>query len=165
MNDDMTFEVRRLYGTRRVVVDTRAPNLALKKIVLNDKDVTDAAIDFSKDVEGIEVVLTSKASRVTGSVSDDKGPVTDFAVIVFASDPTKWIDRSRFVAVARPTQEGRFTVSGLPPEDYLAVALPSITGTEFMDPDFLQQLRAQATSFTLMEGDAKTLELKLKKRP
>jgi 5-hydroxyisourate hydrolase-like protein (transthyretin family) len=165
MNDDMTFEVRRLYGTGRVVVDTRAPTLALKKIVLNDKDITDTPIDFSKDVEGVEVVLTSKVSRVTGSVSDDKGPVTDFAVLVFASDPTKWIDRSRFVAVARPTQEGRFTLAGLPAEDYLAVALPSITGTEFMDPDFLQQLRVQATSFTLIDGDVRTLELKLKKRP
>ena len=165
MNEDMTFEVRRLNGTRRIVVDTRAPNLALKKIVLNDRDVTDTPVDFSKDVDGVQVVLTSKVSRVGGGVSDDKGPVADFAVIVFPSDPTKWIDRSRYVAVARPTQEGRFTLAGLPPEDYLAVALPSVTGTEYMDPDFLQQLRVQATSFTLMEGDTKTLELKLKKRP
>jgi hypothetical protein len=110
-------------------------------------------------------VLTSRVSRITGSVSDDKGPITDFAVIVFPSDPTKWIDRSRFVAIARPTQDGRFTLSGLPPEDYLAIALPGVTGFEYMDPDFLQQLRVQGTSFTLMEGDAKTLDLKLKKRP
>ena len=165
VRDDMTFEVTRLSGTRRVTVDTRAPTLALKRIMLNDKDITDTPIDFSKDVEGVQVVLTSRVSRITGAVSDDKGAVADFAVIVFPSDPTKWTDRSRYVAVARPTQEGRFTVTGLPPEDYLAVALPAVTGTEFMDPDFLQQLRVLATSFTLMEGDAKTLDLKLKKRP
>ena len=110
-------------------------------------------------------MLTTKVSRVTGSVSDDKGTVTDYAVLIFPSDPTKWTDRSRYITTARPTQQGRFTVSALPPEDYLAIALPNIVGPEYTNPDFLQQLRAQATSFTLMEGDAKTLDLKLKKRP
>ena len=75
------------------------------------------------------------------------------------------MDRSRFIAMARPTQQGRFSVSGLPPEDYLAVALPGAAGTEYMDPEFLQQLRPLATRFVLQEGESKTLDLRLKKRP
>jgi len=36
---------------------------------------------------------------------------------------------------------------------------------EWQDPDFLQQLRSQATPVSLNEGESKTIDLKLKKRP
>jgi 5-hydroxyisourate hydrolase-like protein (transthyretin family) len=163
---DLTFEVAKLSGLRRVFVNVSSPNWTLKKITLNDLDITDTPVDFrTKDVEGVEVLLTPKVSRITGTVSDDKGPVTDYAVVIFSSDPTKWIDRSRFVVMGRPTQQGAFDLRGLPPDDYLAVALPNVAGTEWMDPEFLQQLRVSATSFVLMEGESRTLALKLKKRP
>jgi hypothetical protein len=165
-NDDYTFEVLRQNGIRRILPGVQSPDWMLKKITFNGQDVTDAGVDFrTKDVEGVEITLTSKVTHVTGGVSDDKGPVSDYVVVIFASDPTKWIDRSRFVGLVRPAQQGRFRANGLPPEDYLAIALPSVNGPEFMDPDFLQQLRAQASSFTLGEGETKTLELKLKRRP
>lgn len=164
--EDWSFEVTRQSGLRRIFAGAASPNWALKKITLNDMDITDTPVDFrSKDVDGVEVILTSKVSRIAGSVADDKGPVADYAVIIFASDPTKWMDRSRFITMARPTQQGGFTANGLPPEDYLAVALPAVAGTEYMDPEFLQQLRPAATRFVLQEGESKTLALTLKKRP
>jgi len=164
--DDLTFEVLKLSGLRRIVVSVSDPAWALKKIVLNGIDVTDAAVDFrGAAVEGVEVVLTPKVSRVSGVVSDDKGPVTDYAVVIFSSDPTKWTDRSRFVAMTRPTQQGRFELRGLAPDEYLVIALPGVTGQEWSDPDFLQQLRLDATAFSLAEGETRTFQLKLKKRP
>lgn len=164
--DDLTFEVTRQSGLRRIMVSVSSANWTLKKITLEGTDVTDAPLDLrEKDVNGVEVLLTPKVSRITGTVSDDKGPVGDYAVVFFASDPTKWTDRSRFVGMARPTQQGRFTVTGLPPEDYLAIALPNIVGTEYMDPEFLQQLRINATAFTLTDGESKQLGLRIKKRP
>jgi hypothetical protein len=158
--------VTRLSGQRRLFVNLRSPDLALKKITLNDMDITDAPLDFrEKDVEGVEVVLTNKVSRVTGAVSDDKGPVSDYVVIVFPSDPTKWGDRSRFITTGRPTQQGRYAITGLPAEEYLAIALPNVVGGEFFNPEFLQQLRVQATPLNLAEGETKPLDLKLKRRP
>jgi len=163
---DLTFEVTRLSGMRRIFVDISSPEWSLEKITRNEIDITETAQDFrTKDVEGVEIVLTSKVSRITGAVSDDKGPVSDYAVVLFSADPTKWIDRSRFVRMARPAQDGRFEVRGLPTQDYLVIALPSVVGSEWQDPEFLQQLRSQATSLVLTEGESRTLELKLKKRP
>lgn len=66
---------------------------------------------------------------------------------------------------ARGVLQGRFEIRTLPADDYLAVALPNVTGTEWMDPEFLQSIRLLATSFALVEGESKTLELKLKRRP
>jgi hypothetical protein len=162
---DWTFEVAKQSGMRRIFASTSSPNWALKRIMRNGIDITDSPVDLrEKDVEDVEVVLTPKVSRVTGGVSDDKGPLTDYAVVIFPSDPTKWTDRSRFIAMARPTQQGGFSVTGLPPEEYLAIALPNVVGSEYFDPEFLQQLRVSATSFVLMEGESRTLDLKLKKR-
>ena len=164
--DDLTFEVLKLSGLRRILVNISDPSWALKKITLNDVDVTDSAVDFrGADVEGVEVVLTPKVSRLTGVVSDDKGAATDYAIVIFSTDPNKWVDRSRFVVMARPTQQGRFEVRGLPPDQYLVIALPGVTGQEWTDPDFLQQLRVDATAFTLSEGESRVFDLKLKKKP
>jgi hypothetical protein len=164
-HDDLTFEVTHLSGLRRVLVYVSSPKWALKHITLNGRDVTDEPVDFrEKDVEDVEVVLTPNVSLVSGMVTDDKGkPVTDYAVVVFASDASKWNSRSRFLATARPNQEGHFEVRALPPEEYLVVALPSIVLTEWMDPEFLQQLRPIATAFRLGEGEARALSLTLKR--
>jgi protocatechuate 3,4-dioxygenase beta subunit len=164
--EDGTFELTNLTGLRRLMVTTMTPAWALKRITLNGRDVTDVPFDFrEKDVEGLEIVLTSKVTTVTGGVVDNKGqPLSDYAVVLFTSDPTKWGERSRFVTVARPAQRGEFSVRGLPPDDYLAVALPLVNGTEHYDPAFLDPLRPIATAFTLSDGESKTLSLKLKNR-
>jgi hypothetical protein len=138
----------------------------LKTITHSGIDVTDVAVDFrTKDVDDVEVRLTPKVTRVSGAVADDAGAISDYAVVIFASDPTKWGDRSRFITVVRAAQQGRFEARALPPADYLAVALPSVNQQEIYDPDFLQSIRPLATAFPLQEGESKTLDLKLRKRP
>ena len=165
-HDDWTFEVANQSGLRRIMVSFPSSSWAVKKIMLNGLDITDSPVDLrTKDVEGVDVMLTTKVSRIAGTVSDDKGLVSDYTVVIFPTDPTKWFDRSRFVVSARPTQQGRFEKRALPPDDYWAVALPNVVGQEFTDPEFLQQVRSSATAFTLIEGETKALDLKLKKHP
>ena len=166
-NADLTFEVTNLSGLRRVFVTAGSPTWMLKKITRNGQDVTDIPLDFrTENVDDVEILLTPRVTTVTGTVPDDKGqPVRDCAVVIFSSDPSKWIDRSRFVAMVRPNQQGTFAARALPPDQYLAIALPNVVLTEWMDPAFLQQLRPGATSFVLSEGETKTLALTLKKRP
>jgi len=67
--------------------------------------------------------------------------------------------------MVRPNQQGTFTARGLPPDQYLAIALPNLVLTEWMDPAFLQQLRPGATGFVLSDGETRTLTLSLKKHP
>lgn len=166
-NADLTFVVSNMSGLRRIFVTTGSPAWMLKKITRAGHDVTDAPLDFrTENVEDVEVLLTPKVTAVTGTVPDEKGrPVTDCAVVIFSSDPSKWIDRSRFVAMLRPNQQGTFIARGLPPDQYLAIALPNLVLTEWMDPAFLQQLRPSATTFVLSEGETRTLTLSLKKHP
>jgi hypothetical protein len=165
INEDWTFEVRNLSGLRVFQVDVSRAEWSLARITLNDQDVTDVPVDFRKgDVNGLEIVLTCLGATVTGSVvGADEKPVRDYSVIVFSAERDRWTFPSRFVALARPNQEGRFKVSRLPPDDYLAIALSTVQGTEWQDPEFLDQLVREATAFGLTSGETKALDLKLTK--
>ena len=163
--DDWTFEVSNMSGIRTVNVIVGSPEWFLKKVTLAGKDITDAAIDFQHgDVDGLEITLTSRGPTLSGTVMDADRPASDYSVIVFADDPPRWIFPSRYFAQGRPGQQGNFRIQGLPPGNYLAVALPSVQGTDWQDPEFLQQYLGVATRVALTEGETTTVSLKLIRR-
>jgi hypothetical protein len=163
IEEDGRFEVKNLSGHRVIRVSVRSPAWMLKRITRMGRDITDEPVDFTKgDVDGVEVILTSRVTSVSGRVTDEKAnPVSDYAVLVFAADRSKWTDRSRFIALGRPTQDGSFRIAGLPPDDYFAIALPAVQGSQWQDPDFLRTLEEVATRFLLGDGEAKTLTLRV----
>ncbi len=67
---DGTFELKGLSGTRIVRVASLPPGWMLKSVKVNGNDVTDSGIDFKagESVTGVDVVLTSKLTEVTGTV-------------------------------------------------------------------------------------------------
>jgi hypothetical protein len=88
-------------------------------------------------------------------------PVTDYVVVAFSSDRAKWGFQSRFIQSARPNQEGRFSIKGLPPDDYIVVALDYLEPGEEGDPEQLDQWKTRGTPVTLANAEAKGLTLKL----
>jgi hypothetical protein len=62
---------------------------------------------------------------------------------------------------ARPNQQGRFIVEGLPPGRYLAIAVDYLEPGDELNPELLEQWRAAATSVVLAEGESRTLKLQL----
>jgi hypothetical protein len=102
-------------------------------------------------------------ASLTGTVATGKGqPTSDYVVVLFAQDASKWGMMTRFVQSVRPDQSGKFTAKGLPAGDYLAVALEYLEPGEESDPEVLERLRPQATSVVIGEAEAKTLNLKIK---
>jgi hypothetical protein len=96
---------------------------------------------------------------LSGSVHTGSGTVKDYVVVVFAQDSKLWGAQSRFVRTARPNQDGVFSVKGLPPGQYYAVAVESLeTGTQ-NDPAVLEPLKAKGKTFSLTEGQTQTLDL------
>jgi protocatechuate 3,4-dioxygenase beta subunit len=160
VNADGTFEVRGLAGIAVARAEAPAP-WAMKRITWNGRDVTDEPFDFrAGDVDGVEIVLSTRLASVTGIAVDGTAPVADYSVIVFAQDPSRWTFPSRVVASARSTQEGRFAIGGLPPGDYFAVAVRYVQGLEWQDPQFLDAMRAHAVRLTLADGQSHTITLR-----
>jgi hypothetical protein len=162
---DNTFELKGLAGGRIVRIANVPAGWMLKAVKLNGQDITDGGTDFKagEAVTGLEVVLSNKLTQVAGTVKGTGGdPVKDYTVVVFSDDSQKWaIPQSRHVAGARPDQDGRFQFRNLPAGSYYAIAVEYIESGAWGDPDLLARLKDKATSFSLDDGQTKTLDLKI----
>jgi len=166
LNDDWSFQLRAMSGPVLIRTMRIPPGYVLKGVFMGAQDVTDTGVSFKpgENVSGVQVVLTTRASSVNGTVTDDRGqPVTDYAAVIFAEDSAKWGFMSRFITMARPDQQGAFQAKQLPPGRYLAIAVDYIEDGEQTNPETLERLRGAATTFELGEGDQKTLALKVVK--
>jgi len=80
-------------------------------------------------------------------------------VIVFPEDETKWRSPSRYVVMAPSNDDGRYRIGGLGEQRYLAVAVSRLDADEVSDMAFLAEMKKSATTFSLREGEKKTLNL------
>ena len=167
LNEDFTFEINGIVDPR--VFRVNAPDgWTLKAVMLNGQDITDTPLDLppGQTVTGLQVVITDRLTEVNGSLSDTRNrPITDATVVIFPSDEDKWYYQSRFIRAARPDQDGRFSIRGLPPStDYLAIAVQGLEDGRAGDPEFLATIRDQAASFSLAEGETRALDLRFAQR-
>jgi hypothetical protein len=164
VNDDYTFEVKTRPGAALLRPMSLPSGWALKAVRQHGSDVTDSGIEFrpNEDIGDIEVELTNKTTEVSGVVTNSRSErVKDYTVVVFARDRERWGYMSRFFQSSRPDQDGRYKVKALPAGEYLAVALDYVEPGEASDPEFLDRVKNRAVSFSLNDGETKTLDLKV----
>ena len=102
-------------------------------------------------------------ASLTGTVESSRGqPVTDFVVVAFSTDNTKWGYMTRFVRTARPDQSGTFTINGLPGGSYVVAALEYLEPGEEQDPEVLERLRPLGSSVTIRDGQPANVTLTMK---
>ncbi|MFN7977876.1 MAG: carboxypeptidase-like regulatory domain-containing protein [Vicinamibacterales bacterium] len=164
-NDDFTFQTAGL--SEPAYLRVNAPGgWYVKGIYADGRDITETplALESGSRLEGVRVVLTQTASSLSGAVRDAKGnAVLDASVVIFPDDESRWTPQSRFIATARPDTTGTFTIGGLPAsQSYRVVAVQGLESGQANDPEFLASVRDQAERLTLGEGEAKTIELRLK---
>jgi hypothetical protein len=162
--DDWTFSLRNVIDA--VIFRSSTPQgWALKAVTLNGSDITDTPTEFppGQAVGGMQIVLTKKITSLTGLVTDTKGnPVLDATVVVFPDDDKRWTFQSRFIKAARPDQEGKYRITGLPgPGDYLVVALQGLEDGQAGDPEFLANIKELATKLEIGDGESKSVDVKL----
>jgi hypothetical protein len=162
-----SFTLSSLVGSVTFRVDGLPALWTLKSIEVGGTDVTDAPIDLkgSEQLTGARITLTDKITELNGTATLGAAAAKDFSVIVFADDKNKWSFPTRHVRSARGNTQGNFSIRGLPGgTGYLAVAVSHLEEGEAQDPEFLAALRERATSVSLREGEAKTMELRVLER-
>jgi hypothetical protein len=165
VNDDGTFEFKGTIGQVRLSLFGVPTGWYLKSVDAGGRDIVDAAIEIraGQTLPGIQFVLSNRPTRVAGRLTDAKGnPTADGTVLLFAADAARWGDDSRYITSVRPDQQGMFEHVGLPPGEYLAVALDYVADGDANDPAFLEKLKERATTFTLAEGAREVVNLVLR---
>jgi hypothetical protein len=167
VNDDWTFELNNLSEARLIRVS--APQgWALKAVDANGTDITDTPAEFpaGQTVAGVTIVLSKQITTLTGLVADSRSrPVLDATIVVFPEDERLWTFQSRFVKTARPDQEGRYRMTGLPPADhYLVIAVQGLEEGQAGDPEYLASIKSTATRFALNEGENKSVDVRFSPR-
>jgi hypothetical protein len=164
VKDDYTFELKARPGLSLIRPMSLPPGWSLKAVRQRGGDVTDSGIEFrpNEEVSGIEVEVTNQTTEVSGAVTNSRSePVKDYTVVVFSRDRERWGYMSRFFGTGRPDQDGRFKVRSLPAGEYYAVALDYVEPGEASDPELLDRVKARAVSFSLTDGETKTIDLKV----
>jgi hypothetical protein len=164
VNPDLTFEISGLAEHQTFRTGMLPEGWFLKSVTYEGLDITDTGYEFKpgQHISGIDILLTRRATNLSGTVQDDRGnAVGDYTVVAFSTSAAKWGHQTRFIRSARPDQGGRFTIHALPPDDYCVIAVEYVeTGQEF-DLERLANWKTAASTVQLREGESKTLSLKL----
>ncbi len=126
------------------------------------------ALDFQFEVPERESVpnvvftLADRSAELSGTIQDSLSrPVSDFTVILFASDSRYWQPLSRRIASTRPATDGRFIFAGLPAGEYRLAAVTDAEPGAWYDPDFLSQLIGASVGVSLGDGERRIQNLRV----
>jgi protocatechuate 3,4-dioxygenase beta subunit len=159
---DGRFELR---GTGRVFFRTinQGPWM-LKRVTLEGQDITDTPYDLTggASVEGLRVVLTDRLTDVSGVVKDGRDqPLKEFVVVVQPAAEVPPNALQRFLRAARPDQDGKFGLRGIPPAEYIATAVEALEQGGEWNPEYRTRLRDAGRRFSVKEGESIQLDLEL----
>jgi hypothetical protein len=150
-------------GRYRVRVPNSPAGWMFKAALLNGVDVSETPFDLAKDVPDLTLVFTDRWTGVSGVV---QGTGADAAtVLAFPTDASQWAgDRlaPRRFKSARANARGQFGISSLPPGDYFIVAIPEEQAGDWSNPATLDALARAAISLTILDGEHKTLDLRVR---
>jgi hypothetical protein len=136
----------------------------LKSATLNGRDLSNVPILIDRDVSNLVVTFTDAPSTLSGQVHSAAGPPdTTATVLVFPAESAAWINYGSFprrLREIRVGRDGHYRTVGLPPGDYLVVAVADEAAANWQDPAVLKALAREATSVTLADGESRALTLR-----
>jgi hypothetical protein len=115
-------------------------------------------------VAALVIAFTDRPSTVSGLVQNAAGaPDPSATVLVFPADSGAWTDQGglpRRLRAIRVDRAGQFQTTGLPAGDYMLVAIPDESSSNWQDPKVLPALARVATSMALGEGETRSVSLR-----
>jgi protocatechuate 3,4-dioxygenase beta subunit len=159
---DLTFTMKGFAGD--FLLRPNAPGYYLKSVALGAEDITDTPHEF-KNGDRVTIVLTSRASAIEGTVTDDAGkPVADAGLLLFSDDKASWRLNSIRTRRAVPDPSGHFRLQGLLPGRYFLVAVPRDRLNVFgpsADASFFEAIAKEATTVVLGEDEQRQVDVKV----
>jgi hypothetical protein len=146
------------------VIRPYRPGLTVVRIVANGQDVTTRTIDTSAgDISGVVVTMTTKATRISGSVRDVTEAGRQTSVVAFPVEKRQWSRYGLTPLTIKSTLfvGPRYTLTGFPPGEYFVVAVDAAFSGAWRDPAWLDAASRVATRVTLKRNEPVTIDLSL----
>jgi hypothetical protein len=134
----------------------------LKAVQIGGTDAADVPFEVKpgQNLDGVNVVLTDRATQLTGTVRDSQNAgAAGLTVVAFSTDPQFWRAQSRRISTSRSGDGGAYRIRGLPAGDYYVLATGDVEQGQWFDPAYLDSVKDKAAHVTLQDGDQKTLDL------
>ncbi len=154
-----------LVGYHYIRVEGLPPPWVLSSVEMNGADITDTAVNFEygQVVRGMRVIFSDTSSEIFGTIRVASGDVIQgYAVVAFATNPALWYPRSRYTALARPDERGRYRIRGLPGAEYDVIVTRDVDEGDVGNAEILDQLSRTAGVRRLLIKDGERLSLNLR---
>jgi hypothetical protein len=162
---DGTFELTGFSGPLRIWVAQLPKGWAVSRIEINGAEVTDDTFELRAGITAnMRVIVSNQLGVVRGAETVRNVPVPDAAVVVFPADARQRSAPSRFIRWGRTDPDGQYSVDGLPPGDYRAIALDDFVDDESLDADALGRLSIGSTEITVSQAAPARVDLALMER-
>lgn len=163
---DGSFELTRVTGPIFLRVQANGPGISYmtKSVIVDGVDVADTPFDPTRrgGVSNVTLVLTDKVTDIGGVVTDSRGtPLASSTVLIVAEDLPPGVSPQRYQRILQSDADGKFSVRGMPPGRYAAVAASGIDAAHQYDPATAQRVRQLGHSFSVREGETVALSLNL----
>jgi len=160
VNEDGTFRFNAL-GTTKYALSVPTPQgTYLKSARFAGQDVLHAPIDTTSGTGGmLELVFSSKAATVTGSVQNEKGE-TLAGMMVTLWPKTANAGLTGGVHLSFADQSGAFKFQSLAPGDYYLASWEDLDPGLAQSAEFLNHFTSDASAITLAEGGQESRDLK-----
>ena len=161
VKDDGTFRFNAVGTSKYLLAAVLLPQgTYLKSARYGGQDVTHAPIDTTSGSGGtLELVLSSKAADVAGSVQNDKGEALA-GVIVTMWPKTPDGTPTGGTRQASTDQNGGYKFQGLAPGDYYVAAWEELEPGLATSADFLANFSGNAAAIKLSEGGHESRDIK-----
>lgn len=167
VNPDGTFEIQNLPpGLSRVVIAGGAlasGQWFLQSAVMGERDMLEGDFEISGGGSAtMTVTITDRSTELSGVLQSASGaPASDVFVLAFSVNRAFWIPGTRRTQAVRPDVDGRYTIKGLPPGDYLVAALTDADENDWNDSRLLEQLVPASIRISLGDGERKVQDLRI----
>ena len=151
-------------GKYTLSISAPAPAWTIKSITAAGKDAFGAPLELgADDLAGVVVTFGDQPTEISGAVGvGGQASNAEAQVVAFPADVQGWIAGGMSVRRSRTTMTsttGNYRIAGLPPGEYLVVAVSPDVLIELQDTQLVNTLSRSASRVTLAAGDKRTLPL------
>lgn len=127
------------------------PGFYIREARFGQADVLNRPLRFTGVAgTGLEIVLSSRASQLDGTVMDARSSPAAGARLVLVPDLQR--NRTDLYRTALSDSNGRFAFRGIPPGDYRVFGWEALESYAYFDQDLLRRVESQSVSVRISES-------------